>query len=164
MATKEKDKVVNIGNTDKNRLAVSNELQKLLADEFVLYTKTRNFHWNVRGMSFGELHKFFEQQYDQLALMVDEVAERIRQLGFQSAGTMAEFLKLARLKEQNSEGMDAPAMIKSLLNDHEAIIRSIREAIPAIDDKHNDAGSADFVTGIMEKHEKMAWMLRAHIS
>ena len=99
-----------------------------------------------------------------MALMVDEVAERIRQLGFQSAGTMAEFLKLARLKEQNSEGMDAPAMIKSLLADHEGIIRSIREAIPDIDDKYNDAGSADFVTGIMEKHEKMAWMLRAHIS
>lgn len=161
MAKKEK---VNIGISEKNRAAVVDVLQKLLADEFVLYTKTRNYHWNVQGMSFGVLHKFFEDQYTILAKVMDEVAERIRQLGHYSAGTLGEFLKTTRLKETTNHNLEARLMIQNLTADHESIIRSIHEAVGEVEDTNKDEGTADFITNIMEKHEKMAWMLRAHLA
>jgi len=151
----------NIGLSDSNRDGVVKLLIPLLADEYLLYTKTRNYHWNVVGPQFNDLHKFFEAQYEELDGFVDEVAERIRQLGALSPGTLAEFTKASRLKEHPGQHPAAKAMIAALLADHEAVIKTLRSDLTTAQDKLSDAGTCDFLTGLMEKHEKMAWMLRA---
>lgn len=153
----------NLGLSSKARETVLGLLFKLLADEHVLYVKTRNFHWNVTGLDFGSLHLFFEKQYGELAETIDEIAERIRSLGGTAPGSMKEFLKLARLEEQPGDHLAAEKMLAALLTDHETIIRELRTDIDLID-KAGDAGTNDFLTGIMEEHEKKAWMLRAHLS
>src|SRR5690242_21601489 len=150
----------NIGINEKNCTAIGQILNTLLADEFVLYTKTRRFHWNVVGPDFGELHKFFEEQYEALDDIVDEVAERARALDVTSAGSLKEFGELTRLKEQAGKNPDASGMLSALLVDHESVIRSLRKNLEAAD-KLRDAGTNDFLTGLMERHEKMAWMLRS---
>jgi starvation-inducible DNA-binding protein len=153
----------NIGINDKNRAAVGRLLNTLLADEFVLYTKLRNYHWNVKSPNFSELHKFFEGQYDAVDQSIDEVAERARAVGERSAGSMREFLGLARLKEETGRAVDAKTMLKNTLNDHEALIRSLRKDLQTSAEKHGDMGTSDFLTGLMEEHEKMAWMTRAFL-
>jgi starvation-inducible DNA-binding protein len=153
----------NIGMSDPDRQSVVKLLNTLLADEYVLYTKTRNYHWNVVGPQFNDLHKFFESQYEALDDVVDEVAERGRSLGGQAAGTLAEFSRATRLKEQPGQSPDAHVMIANLLADHEAVIQGLRADLVTVMDKHGDAGTSDFLTGLMEKHEKMAWMLRAFL-
>lgn len=153
---------LNIGIADKDRTAVADILNTLLADEYVLYTKTRNYHWNVVGPQFNDLHKFFEAQYEALNEVVDEVAERARTLGGRALGTLAEFSQHARLKERPGERPDARGMIADLLADHEAVVRQLREDLD-LAVKHKDTGTSDFLTGLMEKHEKMAWMLRAFL-
>src|SRR3989442_8347867 len=110
------------------RQTVVEILNTLLADEYLLYTKTRNYHWNVTGPQFNDLHKFFEAQYEELNEFVDEVAERARQLGGRAYGTLAEFVKVARLTEAPEAGPAARDMISTLLADHEAGIRSLRAA------------------------------------
>lgn len=152
---------VNIGLTEAQREGVCRVLQALLADEFVLYTKARNYHWNVIGPQFHDLHKLFEEQYEALSDMVDEVAERIRTLGGVAPGTLEEFGKAARLREEPGVVPPALQMVRNLASDHEAIVRQLRQDIPVVQDQHNDVGTADFLTGLMEKHEKYAWMLRA---
>jgi starvation-inducible DNA-binding protein len=152
-----------IGLSDDQRKGVLRMLANLLADEYVLYTKTRNYHWNVVGPHFAELHEFFQEQYEALDAVIDEVAERSRTLGGWSIGTLTEFRDLARLKEHPGEYPPAPEMIASLLADHEAIVRTLRDDLEAALDRHRDAGTSDFLTGLMERHEKMAWMLRAHL-
>lgn len=152
---------VNIGLTEAQREGVCRVLQALLADEFVLYTKARNYHWNVIGPQFHDLHKLFEEQYEALSDMVDEVAERIRTLGGVAPGTLEEFRKAARLREEPGVVPPALQMVRNLASDHEAIVRQLRQDIPVVQDQHNDLGTADFLTGLMEKHEKYAWMLRA---
>ncbi len=154
---------VNIGITDDNRQRVIAILNTLLADEFLLYTKTRNYHWNVTGPQFNDLHKFFEAQYEGLDDVVDEVAERARSLGGHALGTLAEFTRHTRLKERVGESPDARAMLADLLADHETLIRQLRADLEEAMDTHRDAGTSDFLTGLMEKHEKMAWMLRAFL-
>src|SRR5438477_10526139 len=114
----------NIGVNDGQRDAVVEILNTLLADEYLLYTKTRNYHWNVVGPQFNDLHKFFQAQYEQLDEIVDEVAERARSLGGQAFGTLAEFSKMARLRESPGKSHNMTEMIASLLADHEAVIRS----------------------------------------
>ena len=151
----------NIGIKDQDRQAVIKILNTLLSDEFVLYTKTRNYHWNVTGPHFHDYHKFFEAQYEELDEVIDEVAERARALGGPASGSLAEFLKQTRLAEEDAAAVDAKGMVASLLNDHEAIVRSLRKDLETCQTKHHDAGTADFLTGLMEKHEKTAWMLRA---
>lgn len=151
---------VNIGIEEKNRQAVTGLLGKLLADEYVLYTKTRNYHWNVGGPHFSDYHKLFESQYDGLAEDIDEIAERIRALGVKTNATLAEFLKNARLKEHPGEFPSADKMVTNLILDHENIIQTLRADITTCED-NNDAGTADYLTGLMEKHEKTAWMLRS---
>jgi len=153
-----------IGITEQHRQAVATELNKLLADEFLLYTKTRKFHWNVEGMHFHDLHLFFEKQYEELAGIVDEVAERIRKIGHYAIGSMAQFLEETRLLEHADDSTDALAMVQNLLDDHEAIIRILRKDVPAFEDKQKDAGTSDFVNGLMERHERMAWMLRSMLA
>lgn len=153
---------VNIGLQEKHLARISAKLNTLLADEAVLYIKTRNFHWNVKGPTFIMLHNFFEGQYEELAETMDSVAERIRNLGHTATGSMAGFIKGARIKEA-ADGGKADAMLKALLEDHEAVVRHLRNDINDINDTYKDAGTADFLTGIMELHEKMAWMLRSHL-
>ena len=152
-----------IGIMPANLQAVSAELSKLLADEFVLYTKTRNAHWNVEGRDFHSMHLFFEKQYEALDEIMDAVAERIRQLGHYSPATLQSFLSLTHLTEQTSQRNDSLDFIRELLTDHENVIIFIRENINRFANEYGDAGTSDFVTGLMEEHEKMAWMLRAHL-
>jgi starvation-inducible DNA-binding protein len=154
---------MNIGLNDNQRQGVVDVLTTLLADEVTLYIKTRNFHWNVEGSDFGELHKFFEAQYEELDEIMDEVAERIRALGSYAPGSLGEFGKAARLKEAKGAKLAAKEMLANLLNDHEATVRNLREGIDVVGAKHGDKGTEDFLTGLMEQHEKMAWMLRAYL-
>lgn len=154
---------IDIGLDSKQRNGVVAILNTVLADEYVLYTKTRNFHWNVTGPRFNDLHKFFESQYDGIDESIDEIAERARALGAVSLGSMAEFLKSTRLKEHAGAELDADEMIAALLADHEAIIRNLRADVQKADEKFGDTGTADFLTGLMEGHEKMAWMLRSYL-
>ena len=153
-----------IGLSPKERDGVCRILTVLQSDEYLLYTKTRKYHWNVAGLNFSELHKFFEGQYEALDDIIDDVAERARALGGISAGTMKKFLDNTRLKEQPGKNPEAEAMIANLLTDHEHIIQSLRADLETVQTKYHDAGTCDFLTGIMEQHEKMAWMLRAYLS
>lgn len=152
---------INIGIGESQRKAVSRILAATLADASVLYVKTRNFHWNVTGPHFNDLHKLLESQYDALAESIDEIAERIRALGEVSPGSMAQFLQLARIKEHTGAPPAWRDMLAALLADHEAIIRTLRSDLDACATQHGDAGTQDFLTGLMESHEKTAWMLRA---
>ena len=154
---------VNIGISDQNRKTVNQILNQLLSDEYVLYTKTRNYHWNVTGSDFSELHKFFEAQYEELDDIVDDVAERARALGGLSFGSLKEFLTHTKLKETPGASLSAKKMIANLLADHEAIIRSLRKDLETCANELGDMGTNDFLTGLMEKHEKIAWMLRAYL-
>jgi len=153
----------NIGMKEKDTQAVAMILNKLLADENVLYIKLRNAHWNVEGPDFHSQHLFFESLYGELAETIDEIAERVRSIGHYAVGTMKEFLELTQLTEMRYKKNDSQGYIQELLSDFEAIIVSIREQIDTVGSKHNDAGTEDFLVGIMEAHEKTAWMLRAHV-
>jgi starvation-inducible DNA-binding protein len=151
----------NIGITDNDRASVVTILNTLLADEYVLYTKTRNYHWNVVGPQFNDLHKFFADQYEALDEIVDEVAERARTLGGHSIATLVEFQEASRLKEHRGQYPAADDMLDNLLADHEATIRQLRADADIVGNQHHDAGTNDFLITLLEKHEKMAWMLRA---
>jgi len=153
---------VNIGISEKNRQSVATELNKLLADEHVLYNKTRNYHWSVEGPSFMEFHKLYEGQYTELAEMIDQIAERIRTIGHFAEGRLKELLKLASLEEPAAPTEQAK-QIANLESDHETIINRLRKLIQDFEDKYKDAGSTDFVTGLLKQHEKMAWMLRSYL-
>lgn len=159
--TMEREIKPNIALSDSDREGAVRILSTLLADEYVLYTKTRNYHWNVVGPQFNDLHKFFQSQYEELDDVIDDVAERIRSIGGLSIATLTEFMKQTRLKEHPGEYPAVKNMISNLLADHEAIIRTLRVDLEACADKYHDIGTNDFLTGLMEKHEKMAWMLRA---
>jgi starvation-inducible DNA-binding protein len=153
----------NTGLSNEQREGVVALLNTLLSDEYLLYTKTRNYHWNVVGPQFNDLHKFFEAQYNALNDIVDDVAERARALGGNALGTMAEFLKSTRLQEDSGDYPEARLMLANLLADHEALIRHLRIDLETCADRYHDAGTNDFLTGLMEQHEKMAWMLRAFL-
>ena len=139
-------------------------LQTLLADETLLYQKLRKFHWNVTGPQFHALHEQFEEQYDKLEETIDDVAERIRAYGFFSHGTLAEFAQNTRLSEHPGENPEADVMVQRTIDDHEAVIRHLRNDIKAAEDDIYDVGLADFLTAILQKHQEQAWMLRAFIS
>ncbi|MBL7730698.1 MAG: DNA starvation/stationary phase protection protein [Chitinophagaceae bacterium] len=155
---------VNIGISVKNLAAINNLLVSVLADATVLYIKTRKFHWNVSGNSFTELHELFEAQYKEMEAAIDEVAERINKLGFKTPGTMTEFLQTTSLKENPGVNPSQKEMLKELVNDHEAVIRSLRKGIQECDETYKDIGTADFLTGLMTGHETMAWKLRRYLS
>ncbi len=151
---------VNIGLSEASRKAVAQILNAVLADAYVLYTKTRNYHWNVKGPHFHDLHKLFEAQYDTIDGAIDEIAERVRSLGEPALGGLKDFLAVTRLGDSTG-ALTAPQMIAALLSDHEAIIRQLRSDIDTVGAQHGDTGNQDFLTGLMEEHEKMAWMLRS---
>jgi starvation-inducible DNA-binding protein len=154
----------NIGIRDGDRDGVIAILNTLLADEFVLYTKTRNYHWNVTGLQFNDLHKFFETQYEALDEVIDAVAERTRALGGRAFGTLEEFRKHARLTEEPGAVPGARQMLSGLLADHEALTRALRADVDAATERFKDVGTADFLTGLLEQHEKAAWMLRSFLA
>jgi starvation-inducible DNA-binding protein len=129
-----------------------------------LYIKTRKAHWNVTGESFMELHKLFEHQYKLLEESIDEVAERIGKLGQKTIGTMDEFIKHASLKESPGKYLSSKETLQELLVDHETVIIQLRKDIEECADKNKDAGTADFLTGLMEAHETMAWILRRYLN
>ncbi|MHB1922175.1 MAG: Dps family protein [Chitinophagaceae bacterium] len=154
----------NIGISEKNLKKVATSLNTLLADESLLYTKTRKYHWNVQGPQFNDLHKFLEGQYEELSKVIDEVAERVRKLGHFALGSMKDFLAVTHLLENNEEKLDGKNMLQYLLDDHETIIRILREEIVKCTDEFKDVGTGDFLTGILETHETMSWMLRSFLS
>ena len=163
MQTGHKTAAVNIGLAQAQREEVARLLGRLLADEFTLYTKTRNYHWNVVGPRFYALHTFLEEQYKMLDEFVDEVAERIRHLGGWAPGTMTEFLQQTGLKEEPGSYPDSQTMLANLLADHEAIINWLREQIQTVGEKQGDEVTSNFLQDLAHRHEKMAWMLRAHL-
>jgi len=154
--------VIHIGLDSKVRTLVVGHLSAILADQHVLYTKTRNFHWNLTGHRFHTLHEFFEKQYDGLALAIDKTAERIRMLGAASPGSMSEFLAKATLKEVPGALVDGDHAIAALRDDHEAAARELRKAVDAVDEA-GDVGTADFLTDLLKEHEEAAWMLRSFL-
>ncbi|HTE23097.1 Dps family protein [Flavitalea sp.] len=153
----------NIGISEQHLAEVSEILSHILADEFVLYSKTRNAHWNLEGPNFHSMHVMFESQYNEIAEIVDRVAERIRMLGHYAPATLKQFLELTHLTEQIREKNDSKGFIKELLNDHEAIIINIRMRINRSAEQLKDSGTSDYLTGLIEYHEKIAWILRSHL-
>ena len=158
----EVSKEINIGLDKDSVQKIIGILNSVLADEYLLLTKTKNYHWNVIDPRFNDLHKFFDEQYGKVSEIVDEVAERVRSIGGKTTATMTEFLGISRLKENPGEFPNANTMIQNLLYDHEAIIRQLRKDLETCNEL-GDAGTTDFLTGIMEEHEKMAWMLRSFL-
>jgi starvation-inducible DNA-binding protein len=159
---KEKKSVVSLidtGISARDREKIATGLSKLLADNYTLYLKTHNFHWNVTGPMFNTLHLMFEAQYNELWLANDLIAERIRSLGFPAPGTYAEYVQLASIKETPGQPK-AEAMIKLLMEGNEAVVRTARSVFPVVD-KANDEPTADLLTQRMQIHEKNAWMLRS---
>jgi starvation-inducible DNA-binding protein len=150
---------INIGINDDDRKAIANGLAKLLADTYTLYLKTHNFHWNVTGTMFNTLHLMFEQQYTELALAVDAIAERIRALGFPAPGSYKQFAELTRIREETTTP-EATDMVRQLVADQETVVRTAREIFPVVD-QANDEPTADLLTQRMQIHEKTAWMLRS---
>lgn len=150
---------IDIGIADDARKQIGDGLARLLADTYTLYLKTHNFHWNVKGPMFNTLHLMFEQQYTELALAVDLIAERIRALDFPAPGSYAAFARLTSLTEE--EGVPtADEMIHILVKDQEAVVRTARSIFPVVDAAH-DEPTADLLTQRMQVHEKTAWMLRS---
>jgi len=154
----------NLGLKEEDMASVALELSKLLSDEYILYTKTRNAHWNLEGKDFSYFHSFFESQFSMLEETMDDVAERIRTLGHYAPATLTMFLQLTHLTESTRKQNNAKSFIEILLSDHEQIIMFCRRIIPVLSEKYHDIGSGDFVTGLLVKHEKNAWLLRSHLN
>lgn len=150
---------MDIGINEQDRAEIAEGLSHLLADTYTLYLKTHNFHWNVTGPMFQTLHLMFETHYNELALAVDEIAERIRALGFPAPGTYSEYIRLSSVQE--TAGVPkAQDMIKLLVEAHETVCRTARGLFPVVG-KANDEPTADLLTQRLQVHEKTAWMLRS---
>jgi starvation-inducible DNA-binding protein len=152
---------INIGLSDEALKGVIDLLNHDLADANVLVVKTKKYHWDVVGPQFRSLHKLLDDQYEMLSESVDEIAERIRSLGGYPVGTLKGFLELASLKEDPGDVPTATDIVVRLRDDHEQIIRNLREHIDRCTNDFNDQGTADFLTDLIREHEKMAWMLRS---
>jgi len=139
-------------------------LYRILADEMVLYVKTRKFHWNVSAQSFMELHKLFQSQYTELEETIDQIAERINKLGGNTIGTMNEFVKITRLKESPGVYPKQLDMMEELLKDHETLIIELRKDVEEINLNNKDIGTIDFMTGLLQQHETTAWILRRYLN
>jgi starvation-inducible DNA-binding protein len=150
---------IDIGIKPQDRKAIAQGLSRLLADTYTLYLKTHNFHWNVTGPMFQTLHLMFETQYNELALAVDLIAERIRALGYPAPGSYADYAKLSSIKDP--KGVPAATkMIAELVAGQEAVVRTARSIFPLVE-KASDEPTADLLTQRMQTHEKTAWMLRS---
>jgi starvation-inducible DNA-binding protein len=153
---------IDIGIPEEQRAAIAAGLSRVLADSYTLYLKTHNYHWNVTGPLFNTLHTMFEQQYTELALAVDEIAERIRALGHPAPGSYQAFAELTSIKEETGQP-SAEEMIRQLVVGQEAVVRTAREVFP-LADQANDEPTADLLTQRMQLHEKNAWMLRSMLN
>jgi starvation-inducible DNA-binding protein len=153
---------IDIGMAETERHEIAQGLSKLLADTYTLYLKTHNFHWNVTGPMFRTLHLMFEEQYNELALAIDLIAERIRALGFPTPGTYKAFAALSSIGEEDGVP-NAEEMIRKLVEGQEAVVRTARSLFPVVDQAH-DEPTADLLTQRMQVHEKTAWMLRSLLS
>lgn len=151
-----------IGIKPADRKKSADILNRLVADEYVLLVKLKNYHWNLEGPHFNHLHKFLDEQYEEVEEIVDLAAERVRMLGVRSVGTLAEFQKLSRLKEQPGKVPSIPQMLKNLLADNESLVRQLCDDQEKVM-KWDDVGTNDFLVGTLRKHEKMSWMLRASL-
>jgi starvation-inducible DNA-binding protein len=154
---------MDIGLTDQQRQGVIDLLNQDLSDMYLLLVKTKKYHWDVVGPQFRTLHQLWEEQYEALTISIDKTAERVRSLGGYPVGTMAGFLELASIKEHPGDLPKASEMVLRIMEDHEQVIRNLREHIDSCSEKFHDEGTADFLTGLMESHEEMAWMLRSFV-
>jgi starvation-inducible DNA-binding protein len=153
------DVTIDIGISQDDRAEITDGLSRLLADTYTLYLKTHNYHWNVTGPMFQTLHLMFETQYNELALAVDLIAERIRSLGEPAPGTYQQFAALTTI-EEDDEQPAAQEMIQRLVKGQEAVVRTARSVFPAVEKAHDEA-TADLLTQRLQVHEKTAWMLRS---
>jgi starvation-inducible DNA-binding protein len=163
MANKVKQIKVNDGLSDEQQAGAVKLLKMALADQHVLYMRMRNYHWNVTGPQFQSLHVLIENQYDAIGATIDDTAERIRQYGHYAPGTMKEMLELARLSEEPGVVPTAREMVANLVADHEAIIRQLREDTELAGETYGDIAVEDYFTGLLQDHQKMAWLLRSHL-
>jgi starvation-inducible DNA-binding protein len=154
---------IDIGIDEAERKDIAEGLSHLLADTYLLYVKTHGYHWNVTGPLFNTLHLMFEQQYNELALAVDLIAERIRALGFPAPASYAEFARLASVPEDDGDWPAAEEMIRRLVKGQETVVRTARKVFPAAE-RAGDEPTADLLTQRMQVHEKTAWMLRSMLS
>lgn len=152
----------NIGLSAATRQDIALMLNNLLADEFILYTKTLNYHWNVVGPFFGDLHGFFNKLYVQLQGFMDLTAERVRALGYRADSTAKTLSSASILLEEPKKLLASRTMLQNLLADHESIIKSIRSGID-MTAKVNDMGTNNFLCDLIMKYEKNAWMLRSYL-
>ncbi|MGI8738693.1 MAG: Dps family protein [Gammaproteobacteria bacterium] len=152
---------MNTGISEEQQKAIAEGLARVLADSYTLYLKTHNFHWNVKGPMFTTLHTLFEQEYTDLALAVDEIAERIRALGYSAPGSYKQFAELTTIEEE-TRVPQAEEMIRQLVVGQESVIATMRSIFPVADDAGDEA-TADLLTQRMRIHEKNAWMLRSHL-
>mgnify|MGYP002760731990 CR=1 FL=1 len=161
-AEKTGDKMeINVGIDEAEREEIAHELSKVLADSYMLYLRTHNYHWNVTGELFHSLHEQFEGQYTELADAIDEIAERIRALGYRAPGTFKEFKELTSIEEKQDEP-DAMEMVRRLAVGNEQVLRTARQALePA--NKAEDEATIDLLTERLHVHSKTAWMLRSHL-
>lgn len=154
---------LNIGLTEEQRHGVIDLLNSDLADLYLLLIKTKKYHWDVVGPQFRTLHQLWEEHYNALTENIDATAERVRSLGGYPLGTAAGFIQYSSIKEHPNDLPNANEMVNRLVQDHEQVIRNLREHIDQCGEKYHDEGTADFLTGLMEQHEEMAWMLRSFI-
>ena len=159
MARKSAISTIDIGIDEKDRRKIADGLSRLLADNYTLYLKTHNFHWNVKGPMFQTLHLMFMDQYNELWIALDAIAERIRALGFPAPGTNSEFARLTSIPE-TSGVPEAKEMVRLLVQGHEAVAKTARKIFPAVE-KASDEPTADLLTQRLQVHEKTAWMLRS---
>jgi starvation-inducible DNA-binding protein len=161
-AKKDTKMEINIGISEEHRKDISDDLSRVLADSYMLYLKTHNYHWNVTGELFHSLHEQFEEQYTELADAIDEIAERIRALGYRAPGTFREFQELTSINEEENEPDEALEMVRRLAVGNEQVLRTAREALkPA--NKAEDEATVDLLTERLHIHSKNAWMLRSHL-
>ena len=154
---------VNIGLTQEQRQGSCELLNRVLSDSYLLQIKTKKYHWDVTGPEFRSIHQLLQEQYEMLDENIDATAERTRALGGFPVGTAEGFLKYASIKEHTGEVPSAYQMIANLADDHEQIIRNLREFIDQASEEFHDEGTADFFTDMIKTHEEMAWMLRSFI-
>lgn len=154
---------INIGLSEEQRHGVVDLLNKALADTYLLLVKTKKYHWDVVGPQFRTLHELWEEHYEALTISIDAIAERVRMLNGYPLGTVEGFLKHASIKEHPGDLPTAQEMVRRLVVDHEQVIRNLRKFVDQTAEEFHDEGTSDFLTGLMEEHEEMAWMLRSFI-
>jgi starvation-inducible DNA-binding protein len=154
---------INIGLTEEQLQGSADLLNKALSDTYLLQIKTKKYHWDVIGPQFRSLHGIWEEHYEAMETNIDAIAERVRALGAYPVGTAEGFLKHTSIREHPGDLPDATEMVRRLVTDHEQVIRNLREAVDKTAEEFHDEGTSDFLTGLMEAHEEMAWMLRSFI-